>query len=122
MNEAKKISKLEGIEKQDASIILLAKEKQEILLSNDCALIIVARSKGIECWWLTTFLLHCLKKNLITKKQAKEILFELVESGMRLDNAVYSAILLEIEKFRYRSKSINLYKTIIKNKNKYNKI
>lgn len=96
-NEIDNISKSEDIEKADASIIVLAKEKQEILISNDYALIMVARSKGIECWWLTTFLLRCLKKKIITKKEAKQILFDLVEVGMRLDNAVYAAILSEIE-------------------------
>ena len=96
-NKIDNISKSEDIEKADASIIVLAKEKQEILISNDYALIMVARSKGIECWWLTTFLLRCLKRKIITKKEAKQMLFDLVEVGMRLDNAVYAAILNEIE-------------------------
>lgn len=91
------ISRLEGIEKADASIILLAEEKQDILLSNDFALIAIARSKGIECWWLTTFLLRCLERKIITKKEAKQALFDLVQEGMRLSNDVYSAILKEIE-------------------------
>ncbi len=90
-------SKIEDIEKADSSIIVLAEEKKEILLSNDYALIMIARSKGIECWWLTTFILRCLKNKVISKKEAKQILFELVEAGMRLDNAVYAAILNEID-------------------------
>lgn len=98
LNEATKISELEGIEKADASIILLAKENKEILLSNDYALIMVAKSKGIKCWWLTTFLLKSLKKRIIIKKEAKGILNELIDAGMRLDNAVYVAIINEIDK------------------------
>jgi len=97
INEVSTLSKLEEIEKADASIILLAKEKQDILVSNDYVLIMVARSKGIRCWWLTTFLLKCLEKKIIIKKEAKQILFDLIEAGMRLDNAVYTAILKEIE-------------------------
>jgi len=93
----KQTSKLENIEEADASIILLAKERKDILLSNDYALIRIARSKNIECWWLTTFLLKCLEKNVLTKKDAKELLLELIESGMRLSNVVYAAILKEIE-------------------------
>ena len=96
-NEIDNISKSEDIEKADASIIVLAKEKQEILISNDYVLIMVARSKGIECWWLTTFLLRRLKRKIITRKEAKQILFDLIEAGMRLDNAVYATILSEIE-------------------------
>lgn len=97
-NEISEISKLEGIEEADASIILLAKGKKDILLSNDYLLIAVARSKKVRCWWLTTFLLNCLKKKVITKEQAKQILFDLIESGMRLNNVVYASILKEIEK------------------------
>ena len=88
---------MERIEKADASIILLAKERQDILLSNDFALIMVARSKGIECWWLTTFLLRCIEKKIITKNEAKQILFDLVQAGMRLSNDVYATILKEME-------------------------
>lgn len=96
-DEINNISKLENIEKADSSLIVLAEEKKEILLSNDYALIIIARSKGVECWWLTTFILRCLKKKIITKKEAKQILLELIDSGMRLSNEVYAAILREID-------------------------
>ncbi|MBI2449093.1 hypothetical protein HYV49_02235 [Candidatus Pacearchaeota archaeon] len=96
-NEAKEISKLESIEEADASIILLAKEQKEILLSNDYALIKVARIKGVECWWLTTFLLECLKKKIMSKKETKQTLLELIGSGMRLKNEVYAALLEQIE-------------------------
>jgi predicted nucleic acid-binding protein len=93
-----KIRKLEDIEKADASLILLAQEKEDTLVSNDYALIIVARSKGIKCLWLTNFILKCLNKKIINKNEARKILFELVECGMRLNNAVYTKILKEIDK------------------------
>ena len=99
IEEVNSISKLEGIEKADASIILLAKEENDLLLSNDYALIMTARAKGIKCWWLTTFILRCLNNKLITKKEAKQILLDLIEAGMRLDSIVYTAILEEIEKY-----------------------
>jgi len=93
-----KISKLEKIEKADASVILLAQENNEILISNDYALVMVARSKSVECWWITTFLLNCLNKKIITKDETKQILFELIKRGMRLSNLVYTEILKEIER------------------------
>lgn len=92
------LSRLEGIEQADASVLLLAQKENAILLCNDYALIMAARSKGIICWWITGFLLRCLKKGVLSKKEAKQILYELVESGMRLSNEVYAAILKEIEK------------------------
>ncbi|MBS3097141.1 hypothetical protein J4480_06940 [Candidatus Woesearchaeota archaeon] len=97
LTEINNIGKSEGIEKADASIIVLAEEKKDVLVSNDYALIMVARSKGIECWWLTTFLLKCLKKKVLSKKETKQILFDLIGAGMRLDNVVYTAILKEID-------------------------
>ncbi len=92
-----KISKLEGIERADLSIILLAKESNDLLLTNDRALIQVARSKGIECYWLTTFLLKLVKERKIEKEDAKNILFDLIANGMRLKIEVYAAILREID-------------------------
>ncbi len=93
----KKTGKLYGIEKADISIILLAKETNDLLLTNDRMLIKIARSKGIECYWLTTFLLKLVKEKKIAKDEAKNILFDLVESGMRIRIEVYSAILRRID-------------------------
>ncbi len=93
-----KIAKSEGIEKADVSTVLLAKETNDILLSNDKTLIIVGKSKCIICWWLTTFILNLVKKRQITKKDAKQTLFELVEAGMRLRVEVYAAMLKEIDR------------------------
>ena len=93
-----KVAKLENVEQADASVLLLAQSKKEILISNDYSLILSAKSKGVECWWLTTVILKCLKKDIIKKKEAKKILFDLIKSGMRLDNEVYAMILEEIDK------------------------
>ncbi len=93
-----KIAFSEDIEKPDASIIQLAEMNKETILSNDYLLILVAKTKNIKCWWLTTFLLNCLIKKIITKIEAKSILLELINAGLRLNNQVYAAILEEIEK------------------------
>lgn len=85
------------LKKADRSLLLLAKRKKDILLSNDAAIIMIARSMNIECFWMTTFLLECLKKKILTRSEAKASLFELVQAGMRLENAVYAAILKEME-------------------------
>src|SRR3989338_8831406 len=66
-DEINSISKLEDLENADASIIVLANEKKKILLTNDYALVMSAMSKGIECWWLTTFILRCLQKKIVKK-------------------------------------------------------
>ncbi|MDI6916594.1 MAG: hypothetical protein QMC80_02210 [Thermoplasmatales archaeon] len=96
--DIQKIAKSEGIEKADVSIVLLAKETKDILLSNDKSLIVVGKSKGVICWWLTTFILNLVKKRLVTKKDTKQVSFELVEAGMRLRVEVYAALLKEIDR------------------------
>ncbi len=96
--DIKRVAKSEGIEDADASVILLAKQDEKILLSNDYALISVAKSYGVKCWWITSFILHCLRKDIVTKEESKKILYNLVESGLRLNNTVYSVILNEIDR------------------------
>lgn len=96
--EAENIAKREGISTTDATLILLAEERKDILVSNDAALILIAKSRGIKCLWLTAMLLKCVKKQLISKKEAKGVLLQLVQAGMHLSNGVYSAILSEIDK------------------------
>src|SRR3989344_4341207 len=68
---AKQLSVGESISVADASIILLAEKNKDILLSNDYRLSIVAKGKGIEFWWLTFFILQCLKKGIVKKEEAK---------------------------------------------------
>jgi predicted nucleic acid-binding protein len=75
----------------------LAEEKGKPLLSNDYSLIKVARARGVECWWLTTFVLNAYAKGTVKKKEAKQILLDLLESGLRISPRVYASILSRIE-------------------------
>jgi predicted nucleic acid-binding protein len=93
-----KIPEFEDIEKGDIELILLAEKEKDILLTNDLALITVAKTMGTETWWTTTFLIKLVKRKIINKKQAKEILFDLVQSGLRLKIEVYVAIEKEIDR------------------------
>ncbi len=92
------LSKNEKIEYADASLILLAKQKKDLLVSNDAALIRIARIKGVACWWFTRCIIESLKRKIIKKKEAKNILVALVKNGMYLDNRVYAVLLDEIDK------------------------
>ncbi len=92
------LSKAESIELADASVILLALELKDILISNDAALIRAARIKGVECFWLTSCIIKAVKKKIITKKKAQEIMYLLISNGMYLNNKVYAEILEQIDK------------------------
>ncbi|AWB27986.1 hypothetical protein [Halococcoides cellulosivorans] len=89
--EAEEIASMEGIAVADASVILLA-EDEEVLLANDKGLIAVARSHGIDCWWVTTLLLSATKAGDLTATEATDLLYDLVNEGMNLHPTVYSQV------------------------------
>jgi predicted nucleic acid-binding protein len=90
--EAEEVASLEGIAVADASVILLADNGEEVLLANDKGLIEVARSHGVECWWVTTLLLKCTNEGILTSTEANDVLYDLVDSGMNLHPKVYSQV------------------------------
>ncbi|QSX00761.1 hypothetical protein [Haloterrigena alkaliphila] len=89
---ADEVATMEGIAVADASVILLAEADEEILLANDKGLIEVARSHGVECWWVTTLLLSCTKDGELTADEATDILYDLVDEGMNLHPNVYAQV------------------------------
>ncbi|WP_251342091.1 hypothetical protein [Haloplanus halophilus] len=86
------VASMEGIAVADASVILLAEDDEEILLANDKGPIEVARSHGVECWWVTTLLLSCTKNGDLTADEATDLLYDLVDEGMNLHPKVYSQV------------------------------
>ena len=95
--KAEEVASLEGVAVADASVILLADDGEEVFLANDKGLIEVARSHGVECWWVTTLLLKCTKEGLLTSTEANEVLYDLVDSGMNLHPKVYSQVQQKIQ-------------------------
>lgn len=91
-DRAEDVASMEGIAVADASVILLADDGEELLLANDKGLIEVARSHGVECWWVTTLLLRCAKTGELTADEATEVLYDLVDEGMNLHPKVYARV------------------------------
>ena len=89
---AEEVASMEGIAETDASVILLAEATGDVLLANDKGLIEVARSHSVECWWVTTLLLRCVKSGDLTGDEATEILYDLVDDGMNLHPKVYAQV------------------------------
>ncbi|MEF8842101.1 MAG: hypothetical protein V5A62_10825 [Haloarculaceae archaeon] len=83
---------MEGIAVADASVILLATADEEILLANDKGLIEVARSHGVECWWVTTLSLRRTNEGDVTTDEAVDLLYDLVDEGMNLHPKVYARV------------------------------
>ena len=91
-DEAEQVASMEGIAVADASVILLAEGGEERLLANDRGLIEVARTHGVECWWVTTLLLSCAKEGTMTGEEAAGALYDLVDEGMNLHPRVYAQV------------------------------
>ena len=96
---AEDVASMEGIAVADASVILLAEADEEILLANDKGLIEVARSHGVECWWVTTLLLSCTKNGDLRADEATDLLYDLVDEGMNLHPKVYSQVQRKLREF-----------------------
>lgn len=90
--KAEDVARLEGVAVADASVILVAAENAEILLANDKGLLAVARTHGVECWWVTTVLLKCAKDGTVTATEATDVLYDLVDEGMNLHPNVYAQV------------------------------
>jgi len=98
-NDAEDVASLEGITVADASVISLAEDGEEVLLANDKGLIEVARTHGVDCWWVTTLLLKCAKDGVLTATEATDVLYDLVDAGMNLSPKVYSQVQQKLEEF-----------------------
>ncbi|MEY7849292.1 hypothetical protein AB7C87_08845 [Natrarchaeobius sp. A-rgal3] len=86
------VASLEGIAVADASVILLSEDRDEILLANDKGLIDVARTRDVECWWVTTLVLKCAKDGTLSSTDATAVLYDLVDEGMNLHPKVYTKV------------------------------
>jgi predicted nucleic acid-binding protein len=90
------VASMEGTAVADASVILPAEDDEEILLANDRGLIEVARSHGVECWWVTTPLLSCTKDAELTADEATDTLYDLVDRGMNPHPKVHAQVRKEL--------------------------
>lgn len=95
--KASSIAEMEGVHRADAELLLLAKNKNCTLLTNDKALVLLARSWGIKVWWVTTLILNQVKTGRLSKEEGKVILDELIHSGMKIETKVYIRVVREID-------------------------
>ncbi len=95
---ASKIAKLEGVEPEDAELIVLAKRENEILVTNDKILRLVAQAYGVKVHWATTPILIACRENKLTIAQAKSMINRLVDAGLRIKPQTLVAIYTVIER------------------------
>ena len=97
IDTASSIAKTEGVHHADAELLLLANRKKCSLLTNDRALVLLVRSLGIKVWWVTTLILNLVREKKLSKEVGKDILDDLIMSGMKIETSVYIRILRDIE-------------------------
>lgn len=76
----------------DIELIKMAESEKDFILTNDENIILFAKAREIETMWLTTFLILCVKKKLIDKKEAKQILHDLVKCGCYIRTDTYASV------------------------------
>lgn len=91
------VEKSDMLSAADRELIKLAEIKKDFVLTNDENIISFAKAKGVETMWLTSFLILCLRKKIINKKEAAQILYDLVKHGCYIRTDTYAAVQAVIE-------------------------
>ena len=95
--EGEKLLKIANIGRGEAQAIILARDSNQGLVIDDSLAQKVAETCGIETYWTTSVVLKAVSEKILTKKQAKGVLEDLVRAGYRLKPEV---LLLLIEKLK----------------------
>lgn len=96
-DDIEKLSRNEGIEIEDSEVICLARELCEELVTSDGWLVKIAKTLGVRVLWTTTLVLMATKNGVITRREANQLLRDLVSSGLYLRADVYGALMDAIE-------------------------
>ncbi|MDI6640329.1 MAG: DUF3368 domain-containing protein [Methanocellales archaeon] len=87
------------VDKGEVEAISLGRNvKADLILIDDATGRKVAESFGLNVKGTLYVILRGLKKNVLSKKEAKDYILELVSSGFRLSPEVLGGVLREIEK------------------------
>ncbi len=87
----------EGAEEVDAEVIALAKKMNLPLLTNDRVLVTIARTTGVEARWLTQAVIDASKAKILSTREARVLLRDLVRAGLRMRSEVLAEAVHMIE-------------------------
>lgn len=89
-----------GLGKGENSAISLAIEKKDSLILDDATAIKVAKAFNVEYVRTTSVILMALKKRIIKKKEAINLIQELIKEGYYISPGIYIELIQLIEKSR----------------------
>jgi len=81
----------------DAEVIALAKKMSLPLLTNDRALATIARTAGVEVRWLTQAVIEASRTGILSTREARSLLRDLVRAGLRIRSEVLAEAVHMIE-------------------------
>jgi len=87
----------EGAEEVEAEVIALAKKMNLPLLTNDRVLVTIARTTGVEARWLTQAVIDASKAKILSTREARVLLRDLVRAGLRIRSEVLAEAVHMIE-------------------------
>jgi predicted nucleic acid-binding protein len=87
----------EGAEEVDAEVIALAKKMKLPLLTNDRVLVTIARTTGVEASWLTQAVIEASSAKILSTREARSLLRDLVRAGLRIRSEVLAEAVHMVE-------------------------
>jgi uncharacterized protein len=87
----------EGAEGADGEVIAMARERKVPLLTNDRPLAAIARARGVRVVWLTQALVEAVEKRVLSAREGRVVLRELVGAGLRVRSEVLTEVVHLLE-------------------------
>ncbi len=97
VRRVKNKKEFEGIHLGEASSILLAKELDVMVLIDEEDARVVARALGLKTRGTLYVLRKCVERGIISKKEAIEILDDMLNEGFRLSAHLYSEFIRNLK-------------------------
>jgi predicted nucleic acid-binding protein len=93
-----KLPKVKGIHRGELSVIALAREIEGIVIIDDRAGKVYARTLGIKSFHSTFLIFLAVKRGILSKEEAKNIVDYMIDSGWRCDVETYRNILRVLQR------------------------
>ena len=88
----------EGADGADGEVITLARSRRLPVLTNDALVVAIARTHGVKAKWLTEALIEAVHDRVLSAKEARLILRDLVRSGLRVKSEVLAEVVHMMER------------------------
>lgn len=88
----------EGIQLADATVLLLAERRSDVLVANDWPLRRVAKARRVVYWWPSRLVLEAARRGHLPAREAKAVYLALVrEAKMRVKANICAAVVAQLD-------------------------